>query len=47
MRVVEPEFVAQHVKEWRIGRDLDGSRLPVQLEDEALCHFQPLDIWMS
>src|SRR5205807_8680309 len=24
------------------GRDLDGSRLPVQLEDEALCHFRPL-----
>jgi len=42
MSVVEPNLVAQHVKERRLRRDLDGSRLPVQLKGDPLCHFEPL-----
>src|SRR5437870_9621215 len=42
MRVVEPELVAQHVKQRRRRRGLDGPRLPVQLEGDALGLFQPL-----
>src|SRR5271167_4483991 len=40
MRVVEPDLVAQHVQERRIRCDLDGSRLAVQLEDDAFSHFR-------
>src|ERR1700730_7198547 len=48
MWVAEPELVAQHVKQRRIRGHLDGSRLPVQLKGDALCHLEPLlDIGMS
>src|SRR6516162_7695356 len=40
MRVIEPELVAQYVKERRVGCDLDGAGHPVQLEGNTLCHFR-------
>src|SRR5262249_5874548 len=48
MRVAEPKLVAQHVEKRRIRRDLDGSGFSVQLEGDALCHFEALlDLGMS
>src|SRR5713101_5055003 len=40
MRVVERELVAQDVKERRLGCHLDGLRLPIELEGDALCHLR-------